>query len=51
LLVSDLQGFILNTRKYLLTDPAIICPINPNRFSLTNIKDGIESFFHVCLLY
>lgn len=56
LLVSDLQGFIIKSKnlqpdEFLLTDPAILCPQNMNRFSVTNLGiKAVEEFFkkHRC---
>jgi hypothetical protein len=50
LIVSDLQGF-KSDGAYLLTDPAIICADDWDRFSSTNLaKKGIKKFFqtHKC---
>lgn len=52
LLVTDLQGFKLDAdSSYLLTDPAITCLDDWDRFSSTNLgKKGLKKFFqtHQC---
>lgn len=51
LIVTDLQGFIYKDKEYILTDPAIICPEDTNRFGLTNLRsEGVKIFFrnHEC---
>lgn len=51
LLVTDLQGFKLADCSYLLTDPAITCLDDWDRFSSTNLgKKGLKKFFqtHQC---
>ena len=54
LIVTDLQGFLDKSRgdeRYLLTDPAITCLDDFDRFSSTNLgKEGLKFFFkgHQC---
>ena len=51
LLVCDLQGFIIDKKQYVLTDPAIICPEDNYRFSETNLGiNAVHNFFanHQC---
>jgi hypothetical protein len=51
LVVTDLQGFELNDKEYLLTDPAIACPDGLLRFTSTNLgSKGLRKFFesHQC---
>lgn len=54
LVVTDLQGCHAGT-EYVLTDPAVTCPADFDRFSLTNLgKQGLKEFFvshrcnHIC---
>lgn len=54
LVVTDLQGSHTG-REYVLTDPAVTCPQDFDRFSLTNLaKGGLKEFFkshrcnHIC---
>lgn len=51
LMVTDLQGFKFKNKEYILTDPAITCPSQLNKFSSTNLGEkGIIAFFksHRC---
>jgi hypothetical protein len=51
LLISDLQGFIINKDTFLLTDPAISSAEGLLRFGSTNLgQQGIKKFFskHQC---
>ena len=51
LIVTDLQGMIIDNKEYILTDPAISSPDSPNRFSTTNLgQKGVKKFFetHSC---
>jgi hypothetical protein len=51
LIVTDLQGFQFKNKEYILTDPSITCPSDPEKFSSTNLcEKGITSFFnaHQC---
>lgn len=55
LIVTDLQGMIVNNKDYILTDPAISSPEGHDRFSTTNLgTKGVKKFFethqcnHIC---
>ncbi|CAF0997399.1 unnamed protein product [Brachionus calyciflorus] len=37
LMITDLQGFSFRDKEFILTDPAIICSSEPNRFGKTNL--------------
>ena len=51
----DLQGIIINSKEYVLTDPAIACPEDHNRFTASNLGiKGVQKYFqshqcnHIC---
>jgi hypothetical protein len=51
LIVTDLQGFVYKRNEYILTDPAILCEVDMDRFGSTNLgSNGIREFFlnHRC---
>jgi hypothetical protein len=51
LIVTDLQGFVYKNNEFILTDPAIICSKEPEKFGLANQgKKGVNNFFenHQC---
>ncbi len=51
LIVTDLQGFLYKTNEYILTDPALLCQEDEDRFGATNLgSSGIRNFFssHQC---
>ena len=55
LMVNDLQGMIIDKKEYLLTDPAIACPEDHDRFTASNLGiKGIQKCFqshqcnHIC---
>ena len=55
LIVTDLQGMIIENREYVLTDPAIACPEDHDRFTASNLGiKGVEKYFqshqcnHIC---
>ena len=51
LIVTDLQGFLYKSNDYILTDPAILCKVDEDRFGATNLGSiGIRRFFsnHQC---
>ena len=51
LMVTDLQGFVYKQNEYILTDPAILCDVDKDRFGSTNLgSNGIKAFFvnHRC---
>ncbi len=51
LIVTDLQGFVYKNDEYILTDPAILCQEDEDRFGATNLgSSGIRTFFfnHQC---
>ena len=51
LIVTDLQGFVYKNNEYILTDPAILCEVDSDRFGSTNLgSNGIREFFanHSC---
>ena len=44
LIVTDLQGFVYKNNEFILTDPALVCSDEPNRFGLTN--RGFKSVYN-----
>ena len=55
MIVTDLQGFIVDKKDYILTDPAIQSPEGHDRFSTTNLgKKSVKKYFekhqcnHIC---
>ncbi len=51
LIVTDLQGMLIENKEYILTDPAITSPEGHDRFSSTNLGiKGVQKFFetHKC---
>ena len=55
LIVTDLQGMIIDNKEYILTDPAIACPEDFDRFTDSNLGiKGVQKFFqshqcnHIC---
>lgn len=55
LIVTDLQGALVDNKEYILTDPAITSPDDPDRFANTNLgAEGLKDFFsshqcnHIC---
>lgn len=55
LIVTDLQGFVYKNKEFILTDPAVVCAVEPDRFGATNLgAKGVRAFFsshrcnHIC---
>ena len=51
LIVNDLQGIAFKNEQFILTDPAISCPSDDKRFSMTNLgEESINEFYesHQC---